>query len=98
MASRICHRPPDLSVSRSSIEPDRNRRSQRHGSSAGRGRRHHRDGAGRRQVKLQKLLYYAQGWLLAWYREPLFTDAVEAWAWGPASPLTLIPWTHNPPV
>lgn len=36
------------------------------------------------QMKLQKLLYYSQGWHLAWYGEPLFKDAVEAWAFGPA--------------
>lgn len=34
-------------------------------------------------LKLQKLLYYAQGWNLAWYGEKLFPDALEAWTWGP---------------
>ena len=35
------------------------------------------------QIKLQKLLYYAQGWSLAWRGEALFPETVEAWRWGP---------------
>lgn len=35
------------------------------------------------QMKLQKLLYYCQGWNLAWTGRPLFTDTVEAWRYGP---------------
>lgn len=34
-------------------------------------------------LKLQKLLYYAQGWHLAIYDEPLFKDEIEAWPKGP---------------
>lgn len=34
-------------------------------------------------MKLQKLVYYAQAWHLVWEDEPLFPDAVEAWANGP---------------
>jgi uncharacterized phage-associated protein len=34
-------------------------------------------------LKLQKLLYYAQGFHLAWYGEPLFDDPIRAWAHGP---------------
>lgn len=34
-------------------------------------------------MKLQKLLYYCQGWHLAWEGEPLFDEAIEAWANGP---------------
>jgi uncharacterized phage-associated protein len=34
-------------------------------------------------LKLQKLLYYAQGWNLALRNEPLFKDAIEAWIHGP---------------
>lgn len=37
-------------------------------------------------MKLQKLLYYAQAWYLAWYDEPMFNDVVEAWRWGPVVP------------
>jgi len=34
-------------------------------------------------LKLQKLLYYAQGFHLAIYDEPLFPESIEAWAHGP---------------
>jgi uncharacterized phage-associated protein len=34
-------------------------------------------------TKLHKLLYYAQGWHLAWIGEPMFEDRIEAWANGP---------------
>lgn len=34
-------------------------------------------------LKLQKLLYYAQGFHLALYDEPLFKDRIEAWEHGP---------------
>lgn len=35
-------------------------------------------------LKLQKLLYYAQGWHLAIYKKRLFDDDIEAWIHGPA--------------
>ena len=34
-------------------------------------------------LKIQKLLYYAQGHYLAKYGKPLFHDQIEAWAHGP---------------
>ena len=34
-------------------------------------------------MKLQKLLYYAQAWNLAWEERPLFEVKIEAWANGP---------------
>lgn len=34
-------------------------------------------------LKLQKLLYYTQGWYLAFYDEPLFEEDFEAWVYGP---------------
>lgn len=34
-------------------------------------------------LKLNKLLYYAQGWSLARYGIPLFDDKIEAWDYGP---------------
>ncbi|EOV0884366.1 Panacea domain-containing protein [Pseudomonas aeruginosa] len=37
-------------------------------------------------LKLQKLVYYAQGFHLAVYDEPLFTDSIEAWTHGPVVP------------
>lgn len=37
-------------------------------------------------LKLQKLLYYAQGHFLAEHRRPLFTDPIQAWSHGPVVP------------
>lgn len=37
-------------------------------------------------LKLQKLLYYAQGHHLALYGEPLFDDEIYAWSHGPVVP------------
>ena len=34
-------------------------------------------------MKLQKLVYYAQAWSTVWDDQPLFSEAVEAWANGP---------------
>ena len=34
-------------------------------------------------LKLQKLLYYAQAWYLVNFNEPLFVDDIEAWQYGP---------------
>jgi uncharacterized phage-associated protein len=34
-------------------------------------------------LKLQKLVYYAQAWNLAFTGEPLFADTCEAWVHGP---------------
>lgn len=35
------------------------------------------------QMRLHKLLYYAQGWHLAVFGEPLFAGRIEAWKHGP---------------
>lgn len=37
-------------------------------------------------LKLQKLLYYAQGFHLARFNRPLFNDKIEAWVHGPVVP------------
>lgn len=34
-------------------------------------------------VKIHKLLYYCQGWHMAWVGQPMFAEAVEAWTNGP---------------
>ncbi len=40
-------------------------------------------GDGVTNLKLQKLLYYAQGFHLALYKKPLFDDQIVAWEHGP---------------
>lgn len=37
-------------------------------------------------LKLQKLLYYLQGFWLAVYDSPLFDEEIEAWMYGPVVP------------
>ena len=37
-------------------------------------------------LKLQKLVYYAQGLYMAVYGKPLFSDRIEAWTYGPVVP------------
>lgn len=37
-------------------------------------------------MKLQKLLYYEQGFHLAYFGEPLFEEDIEAWMYGPVIP------------
>lgn len=36
-------------------------------------------------LKLQKILYYAQGWYMAYNKKPLFDEDFEAWEHGPAN-------------
>lgn len=42
-------------------------------------------GDGLTHLKLQKLMYYAQAWHLALYREPLFQGKFQAWIHGPVN-------------
>ena len=44
------------------------------------------DGSDVTNLKLQKLLYYAQGFYLAVYDKPLFEEQIEAWEYGPVVP------------
>ncbi|MDR0845064.1 MAG: DUF4065 domain-containing protein [Tannerella sp.] len=37
-------------------------------------------------MKLQKLLYYQQGFHLAYFETPLFDEELEAWMYGPVVP------------
>lgn len=37
-------------------------------------------------LKIQKLLYYAQGYHLAYFNESLFDSPIEAWRYGPIVP------------
>lgn len=38
-------------------------------------------------LKLQKLVYYAQGFHLAMYEQPLYKEPLEAWLHGPVCPV-----------
>lgn len=44
------------------------------------------DGEGITHLKLQKLVYYAQGFFLAIFDKPLFEESIEAWTHGPVVP------------
>jgi uncharacterized phage-associated protein len=44
------------------------------------------DGDGLTNMKLQKLVYYAQGFFLALHGRPLFAEPIEAWTHGPVVP------------
>lgn len=44
------------------------------------------EGEGISNLKLQKLVYYAQGFYSAIYSEPLFNGEIEAWVHGPVVP------------
>ncbi|MDB5349199.1 MAG: putative phage-associated protein [Planctomycetota bacterium] len=46
----------------------------------------HEHGSFLSNLKLQKLLYYSQGWHLGIYQAPLFPDKFEAWVHGPVIP------------
>jgi uncharacterized phage-associated protein len=47
---------------------------------------HHEHGDPITNLRLQKLLYYAQAWRLALADEPLFDEDFEAWIHGPVVP------------
>lgn len=37
-------------------------------------------------LKLQKTLYYVQGYYLTWFGKPIFEDEIVHWAYGPVVP------------
>ena len=45
-------------------------------------------------LKLQKLLYYVQGWSLALKGEQAFYELIEAWAHGPVVPAAFYEYRH----
>lgn len=45
-------------------------------------------------LKLQKLLYYAQGWSLGLNGTPLFQDEIQAWIHGPVVPTAFYEFRH----
>lgn len=46
-------------------------------------------------LKLQKLLYYAQAWFLALYGKELFSEDFEAWVHGPVLPSQYHRFKHH---
>ncbi|MCC8114124.1 MAG: DUF4065 domain-containing protein [Bacteroidales bacterium] len=46
-------------------------------------------------LKLQKMLYYEQGYHLAMFDTPLFDEEIEAWMYGPAIPIVYEHFKHN---
>jgi uncharacterized phage-associated protein len=51
-----------------------------------------------RILKLQKLLYYGQGYALALMRRPLFPEPIKAWAHGPVVPQIRAAYREHPGV
>lgn len=51
------------------------------------------------QIKLQKLIYFAHGFYLALKEEPLVSEKIEAWQFGPVIPSVyhkFKKWSNNP--
>lgn len=46
-------------------------------------------------MKLQKMLYYQQGYHLAYFGTPLFNEDIEAWQYGPVVPSIYEKFSHN---
>ena len=46
-------------------------------------------------MKLQKLLYYQQGFHLAYFGTPLFDEEIEAWMYGPVVPSVYTHFREN---
>lgn len=43
-------------------------------------------------MKIEKLLYYVQGWTQAWTGRPVFNEPPEAWVYGPVYPFVYRDW------
>ena len=56
-----------------------------------------RDGDVITNLKMQKLLYYAQAWYLVNFGKPLFGDRIEAWDLGPVVPVVYRAFKANGP-
>jgi len=46
-------------------------------------------------LRLQKLLYYIQGWHLGLHEKPLFEEDFQAWVHGPVQPAVYSEYKHN---
>lgn len=46
-------------------------------------------------MKLQKMLYYQQGFHLAYFGTPLFEEEIEAWMYGPVVPSVYDEYKNN---
>lgn len=46
-------------------------------------------------MKLQKLLYYMQGFYLAYFDKPMFEESIEAWMYGPVVPVVYEAYKEN---
>ncbi len=46
-------------------------------------------------LKLQKMLYYQQGYHLAMFGTPLFEEDIEAWMYGPVVPIVYEHYKHH---
>ena len=44
--------------------------------------------------KLQKILYYVQGYYMARFNHPLFPDEIQAWKFGPVVPNVYLSLIH----
>jgi uncharacterized phage-associated protein len=55
----------------------------------------HRKGIDVTNLKLQKLLYYSQGWHIAITGQEIFADPIEAWVHGPVVASVFGEYKHN---
>lgn len=53
-----------------------------------------KEGAQLTHMKVQKLVYIAYGWHFAFFDEPMLSETVEAWRWGPVLPVLYAEFKH----